>query len=401
MVYSLLQISEIAINGLSEDDIEAIKRDDGEVLVVPDRTDDCEPKDMFGPKMLDLLTVAARRFRDAGFSCEFSVSLDEFLSLAADAKFDKTVKAFADLWVKLRILPVCLSAVTLAEVLTDEQCDLFQAATDACRAAGLDCTFDAQRFTVEQTLSASRKLNAWRHEIKNASVNGTPLSPFEKFLYAYDVVSQFRYNEVDDGEDMDLSRKLIYVLSTDKIVCVGFSALFVHILGAVGIASEMLFLEETQRIRAHATCLVYIKDDKYGLGGFFISDPTFGTPNAERDQNVYFAVIPPSSAKKIYGDCPALDDLDWVKGMLYDRVYGREPQLSSDPTPAEVQEYMQKCDEYYRLKTEIAAKEPSGDLTSALNSALVKVALAEGMTEAQAQTFAAARLNARFDGLFE
>lgn len=399
MVYFISQFFEFATGGLSEEQIEAIKSDNGEVVVVPDRTDDNAPKDTLSREILKLLGASAKCFREAGFSCTLSVSLDEFFCLASGEEFDKKAKALADLGFGLQIMPVCLSDITLAETLTDEQCDTFKVATDVCRGAGIDCTFDEQCFSVEQTLSASRKLNAWRHEIENANVNGIPLSPFEKFMYTYDIVSQFRYKDADEGEDLSVSRKLISVLGSDKIVCTGFAALFVHILGTLGIACEVLNLEETKESKGHSTCIVYIKDDKYGFDGFFISDPTFGTPNDERDQNVYFAVIPLSSAKEVYGSFSELDDLDWMKIMLYERVCGGAPQLSYKPTIDEMEEYFRKSEEYCRLKTEIVTREPDVDLDSVFTDALINVAISKGMTEAQAQTFAASRIHARYDGM--
>lgn len=51
-------------------------------------------------------------------------------------------------------------------------------------------------------------------------------SPLEKIMYAYDLVRNKVYVEVDDGEDKLNSRTLSSVLLGDKIVCVGYAKVF-------------------------------------------------------------------------------------------------------------------------------------------------------------------------------
>ena len=74
-------------------------------------------------------------------------------------------------------------------------------------------------YSVEKTLEASRKINEWVDRINKVKEDGSELSVFEKYLFAYLLVSQFEYKE--QSNDPWKSRDLIAVLTGDKIVCVG------------------------------------------------------------------------------------------------------------------------------------------------------------------------------------
>lgn len=117
-------------------------------------------------------------------------------------------------------------------------------------------------------------------------------SPFEKYIYAYNIVKQFkRYNESNvDSKD---SRWLYKILENEYMVCVGFSNMFGDLLKKLGIKSINLNVEvdsslcdveiyETDflksndiKLERHSRRYVYLKDYKYGIDGFYISDPTW------------------------------------------------------------------------------------------------------------------------------
>ena len=101
--------------------------------------------------------------------------------------------------------------------LSERETIIFANAINKFRHEGFDCTFE-EGFTPEQALDASRKLNDWATEIKNAKVQGRNLSVLEKFLYAYDISSNFVYkkNDLDEnGNQIDVyaSRNVVRVLN--------------------------------------------------------------------------------------------------------------------------------------------------------------------------------------------
>ena len=162
------------------------------------------------------------------------------------------------------------------------------------------------------------------------------MSPFEKYIYAYDIVKHFKkYNtpkkenkNIDNLSEKEytniksLSRDLYQVLDSDYIVCVGFSNLLSDLLTKLGIDNIDLPIDidisaskaikqlnipkeewnnmdpekkhkliTTQQsyipkddFSGHRRLLVNIKDDKYGIDGIYVSDPTWDN---DLEKNVY------------------------------------------------------------------------------------------------------------------
>ena len=144
---------------------------------------------------------------------------------------------------------------------------------NALQEKGIDLSFTLDSYghsdvSLEKALEASRKLNDWVNEIKSARLAGKELSPYEKYLYAYDIVTKFNYKEVDEGENKSISRTLMTVLTGDRIVCVGYASLLSEICNRLGIPCCEQFRKN------HALCYVRIDDDKWGIHGIYVSDPT-------------------------------------------------------------------------------------------------------------------------------
>ncbi|MDO4963589.1 MAG: hypothetical protein Q4E75_05820 [bacterium] len=119
------------------------------------------------------------------------------------------------------------------------------------------------------------------------------LSPFEKYIYAYNITKQFKKYKKSE-EEPTLSRNLYKILDNEYMVCVGFSELFGDLLEKLGInnikldvsvdisyddvidhSKEIDLEDKTTDSRGHARRYVYIKDKKYDIDGFYISDPTW------------------------------------------------------------------------------------------------------------------------------
>ena len=167
------------------------------------------------------------------------------------------------------------------------------------------------------------------------------MSPFEKYIYAYDIVKQFKkYNTPKkDNKNVDnlsneeytniksSSRDLYQILENDYIVCVGFAHFLSDLLTKLGIdnieLSILVDISSTKAIRqldipkeqwekltpeekhkiiteqqayipkddfsVHRRLMVYIKDEKYGIDGIYYSDPTWDN---YLDRNIYaYAVM--------------------------------------------------------------------------------------------------------------
>lgn len=125
-------------------------------------------------------------------------------------------------------------------------------------------------------------------------------SPFEKYLYAYNIVKQFKeYKE--NNENVESARQLYELLDNEYMVCTGYSNLLGDLLDKLGIPNiyydvavetgleniaadaEVLpdYYDEEKKEEVqigssgHARRKVYIVDYKYGIDGYYIVDPTW------------------------------------------------------------------------------------------------------------------------------
>lgn len=106
------------------------------------------------------------------------------------------------------------------------------------------------------------------------------LSPLEKYIYAYNIVKSYKeYKECKDNKMY--SRQLYRVLFNDYIVCVGFSRFLSDLLNKLNIKNKELSLmidgdnvKDKYRIN-HERLFVYLKDEKYKINGYYLSDPTW------------------------------------------------------------------------------------------------------------------------------
>lgn len=120
------------------------------------------------------------------------------------------------------------------------------------------------------------------------------LSPFERYLYAYNIVKKFKkYKENDD--DLSSSRNLYKILDNDYMVCVGYSELLGDLLDKLNIPNrsydvdvdithdrvplDVHVVTEDMLIPydsgGHARREIHLVDPKYGINGIYIADPTW------------------------------------------------------------------------------------------------------------------------------
>lgn len=129
-------------------------------------------------------------------------------------------------------------------------------------------------YTLDQAIVASRKINYNADFINNFKIKNVPLSPLEKLAVAYKIVSNKVYT--DDPDSTQNPRNIISTLSGDKIVCAGFASELNALCKRIGIPCtyRITTFGEKGKMGNHAVCTVNIKDDKYGVDGIYILDPT-------------------------------------------------------------------------------------------------------------------------------
>lgn len=113
------------------------------------------------------------------------------------------------------------------------------------------------------------------------------LSPFEKYIYIYNIVKQFKQYK-ENKEDKSASRNLYAILENEFMVCAGYSNLLGDLLNKCGIKSIKISvgvdtsydMEDENKVistncASHARRYIYINDPKYNIDGFYIADPTW------------------------------------------------------------------------------------------------------------------------------
>lgn len=117
------------------------------------------------------------------------------------------------------------------------------------------------------------------------------ISNFEKYIYAYNITKQFKICR-ENKEDISQSRNLYSILTNEYMLCVGFSNLLGDLLNKLDVPNMKLSISvdqsydnvkkdvdyvDTKTITnraGHARRYVHLVDEKYGLNGFYVSDPT-------------------------------------------------------------------------------------------------------------------------------
>lgn len=128
-------------------------------------------------------------------------------------------------------------------------------------------------------------------------------SPFEKYLYAYNIVKKFKkYKENED--DKTSARDLYQIIDNEYMVCVGYSRLLGDLLDKLGIDNyedsvsvdvgldkiskdvtvlpDFVYDEKTGEMRevqteaaGHSRRMAHIVDPKYNVDGYYFMDPTW------------------------------------------------------------------------------------------------------------------------------
>ncbi len=106
------------------------------------------------------------------------------------------------------------------------------------------------------------------------------LSPFEKALWIFNIVSTYKmYLKEGKEEDWKISHCLNRLLFSDKIVCEGFAFLFEELATRAGldVISSPAYVKKSIRKKGeynHKNNLCYIRDDKYDINDIFLIDTT-------------------------------------------------------------------------------------------------------------------------------
>lgn len=164
-----------------------------------------------------------------------------------------------------------------------------------------------RKFPLKKIVEDEKLLNLVAKDIKESG-----LSNLEMFLAIYEIVYFFKfYKKESNEENYTLSRNLYEYLNNSYMVCAGYADLMQNLCERVGIVCfyHVLLPKNVSEDKSvpHVRNCVYLKDDKYNVDGFYISDATslesmkevsgmpvinsFSSvlmlPREEREENIY------------------------------------------------------------------------------------------------------------------
>lgn len=106
-------------------------------------------------------------------------------------------------------------------------------------------------------------------------------SPFEKYIYAYNISKKFKEYKKEESNKATESRNLYEILFNEYMVCVGYANMFSDLLNKLGIENKTIGVDvvtynnDELSFGGHRRVHVHLKDPKYNIDGYYISDPTW------------------------------------------------------------------------------------------------------------------------------
>ena len=207
----------------------------------------------------------------------------------------------------------------------------------------------ANTFSVNDVENANYQIIETAEIIKESAY-----SPLETLLSVYLRTQSRHYTKEGESENPSLSRSIYGVLNSDRIVCVGYCELFKAVINEIGDKNIKIFDNHVKtqedndifgslfgEFDKHRNLIVYLKDEKYNIEGFYYLDPTWDCSQTESNTaNLNYFLIPLQDISKIKTkilDNDSKSDIEFVadfapkgkdKTILYNSPEKRENLLS-------------------------------------------------------------------------
>ena len=165
---------------------------------------------------------------------------------------------------------------------------------------GFDDVFNT--FSIEQVNVANKKIESTANKIKEKN-----LSPYEKLMAAYLKVASKKYLVENENEDPSMSRSVYGILNSDKIVCIGYASWLKAIIEATGDENIKVYpnfvkcSDDNETLDdMHGNTVVYVKDEKYGIDGYYYCDPTWDCTKKDDDaRRLCYFMLPLEDINKL------------------------------------------------------------------------------------------------------
>ena len=178
-------------------------------------------------------------------------------------------------------------------------------------------------FDYKSVANADKIIKEKANEIKKNNY-----SPIEKLLHAYLIVSDREYMREDvNFDDPSKSRSVYGILNNKEIVCCGYSEYLRAIVNELGDENLKVFANAVATkyyehakldLGWHQNNIVYIKDDKYKIDGFYYLDPTW---DYKKKNSLNFFMLEINEIKNLFEE---------IAGWYKEREYARKKRPKSN-----------------------------------------------------------------------
>lgn len=201
-------------------------------------------------------------------------------------------------------------------------------------------------FSLDEVLNACNSI----YEYANIC-NKNKLSPAEALLYGYVFATTRIYKREEPEENVGWSRSIYGVLNSNNIVCAGYAELIYNFIKATYVDNILIYSNtttserENNKIIGHRTLLVYLKDDKYGIDGYYLLDPTRDMVKENGKINLNNFLIP-------------INDIYTSKASYRDSNYKREERVKTTQQLKSID--IEKNGSWFNLKHKIVSLSEDG-----------------------------------------
>lgn len=270
-----------------------LSEENNKLVLFFDGFDDCYILDEYDEQYLNNLYVSYKekiyRLGNYLFSC-FINSINEKNHILIDTdtieNFD-LLKEFID---KIKNIEIVIK-VSNTEKVFDFITSLNE---DEVNNVYINYQFNSDNASVKEYKNMIFKINSLVNTIKMLN-----LSELETIMVVYDVVKSNEYKKIPDALP-SATRTVHNVVLGDGCVCAGFSNYFNFLLNELGIKSYPIILDYNNRNSRHQRSIVHIKDEKYGVEGMYMFDPTYDCKKDDKFINNYDYFLQSVSCFKNY-----------------------------------------------------------------------------------------------------
>ena len=237
-------------------------------------------------------------------SLEFSVVVNKEFVLRDD--FEKKYKSISDVLNLFGISNdrISFSISTKDHYFSNEEWQKIVISKEKLQQDNIMFGFEdmTKTWTLEEVERANNSIMNSANRIKSQDY-----SPYEKLLSAYIKVTSRQYTKENANDHYSTSRSVYGVLNSDRIVCVGYSELLEAILHEIGDNNIKIYQNHVCCSRdnikqdcTHRTLIVYLKDEKYGIDGYYYLDPTLDSLQNIKDiPKLTHFLVPISDIEKL------------------------------------------------------------------------------------------------------